>query len=383
MTPYERIRTAMSGRKPDRVPVIPKIWVDLGARLTDTPLRDVVEDPVTALEVIALTGKRLGVDAVRQFHFPPRRTEEQGTSVFEVDDQGRRLGAVDMAGGLVTHLERTEDYRFEDAEFMSYHHYWQAPEPVVNTIEEAKRIAVPDGSLFDELGWAADQEWVRSEIGDQLVFIGDCSSATFGFYVYLRGGMERAMLDLVENPALVHAILEKGVAIAIAKGKYALDHGMKILRLNDSIANMSVFSPEHWREFVFPHMKTVCDELHAYDPEALVYCHICGNTLPIARDLVETGLDCIGPLDPLGKFTPAEFRQAVDESFPLMGGVDTLLFAGATPEEVLYESNRCIRDAGENGAYILGSGCVIPRTARLETLEAHIQAAHEWRYEET
>ena len=34
MTPHERLYTAIAGGVPDRVPVVPKMWVDLAAALT-------------------------------------------------------------------------------------------------------------------------------------------------------------------------------------------------------------------------------------------------------------------------------------------------------------------------------------------------------------
>ena len=43
----------MDGDVPDRVPVVPKIWVDLASRLLGTELTEVVTDPLTALRVIA------------------------------------------------------------------------------------------------------------------------------------------------------------------------------------------------------------------------------------------------------------------------------------------------------------------------------------------
>jgi hypothetical protein len=75
----------MSCGKPDRVPVVPKIWVDLAANLTGTDLVDVVRDPMTALQVIADAGELCDVDAVRQFHFPQRAIIQKNGSVFETD----------------------------------------------------------------------------------------------------------------------------------------------------------------------------------------------------------------------------------------------------------------------------------------------------------
>jgi uroporphyrinogen-III decarboxylase len=164
--------------------------------------------------------------------------------------------------------------------------------------------------------------------------------------------------------------MEKGVAIAIEKGKFNIDLGLRVLRLNDSVANMSVISPAHWREFILPHMKDVCDELHHYDPEVKIYCHICGNILPIVELLIETGLNCIGPLDPLGGFTPGQVREIVGEHVSLMGGVNTLSFINNTSKQIIKEAKKCMFEAGRKGGYILGSGCVIPRGASKENLEA-------------
>jgi len=133
---------------------------------------------------------------------------------------------------------------------------------------------------------------------------------------------------------------------------------------------MSVISPQLWREFIFPHMRDVCTELHHYCPEVKIYCHICGNILPVVNDLMETGLDCIGPLDLLGNFTPAQVQEIVGEQVSLLGGVNTLSFIQNSPKEILEEARRCIQGAGKNGGYILSSGCVIPRDTSKENLKA-------------
>ncbi len=140
---------------------------------------------------------------------------------------------------------------------------------------------------------------------------------------------------------------------------------------------MSVISPKHWRTFIYPHMKTVCDELHSYCPDVRIYCHICGNIMPILEDLIATGLDCIGPLDPLGGFTCADVRKVTGNRIALMGGVNTLSFLNYSPEEIIEEARICIEGAGKTG-YILGSGCVVPRSVKKENLIALQNAAEQF-----
>ena len=369
MTKQQRIETALNGGIPDRIPYVPKIWIDLASKLTNANLLEAIGNPLLVLETLVRAGIELDLDAVRQFHFPARKTEIADNAVYEVRADGSRRGIIDMTGGLQTHLFDTDEYNLEDPQFTAYHHYFTGDEPIVKTVADAQRILVPSKTYYEEAGCGDNQRSIMGKYGDRIALFGDCSSATLAFYVCLRK-MDLALMDLIDAPELVHAVMEKGVAIAVEKGKFNIDLGIKILRLNDSVGNMSVISAAHWREFIYPHMKAVCDELHAYDANVKIYCHICGNLLPIIDDLVRVGLDCIAPLDPLGGFSCAAAREAVRCDMPLMGGINTLSFVQSDPREISDEAVRCMRAAGERGAFILGSGCVVPRDAKKENILA-------------
>lgn len=377
MTKKERIDAALTGKIPDRVPFVPKIWIDLAANLAGVDLVQTIQDPLAVLRVIVNVGLDLGIDAVRQFHFPVRSIAIESGIAYDVRPDGSKRGTVDIQGGLHTRLSDADEFELEDPHYAAFHHYYDADSPFVNSLDEARSIHVPAKTYYEEIGCGDRQRQILGEVGDRLPFFGDCSSATLAFYVCMRK-MDRALMDLLQEPELVHAVMEKGVAIAVEKGKFNIDLGLKILRLNDSVGNMSVISPHHWREFIFPHMKDACDELHAYDPEVKIYCHICGNVLPILDDLILTGLDCIAPLDPLGKFTCAQAREAAGENAALMGGINTLSFLESKPADIKEEAKRCMREAGMNGAFILGSGCVIPRNAKRESLVAVMEAVRQY-----
>jgi uroporphyrinogen-III decarboxylase len=318
-------------------------------------------------------------DGVRQFLFPKRNIEEKDGNWYELSEQGRRIGLVEFEGGWATRLEDPRDFDVRDPSQMLYHQYRvSADRPMIRDQESAEAIAVPPKTLFYELGCAEQLEQVRGEFGDELALIGDLTSATLAFLVLMRG-MNRALLDLIENPRLVHTIMEKGSGMVVERGKFLIDEGYRILRLNDSVANMSVISPGHWREFIFPHMKDVVDELHRYESGARIYCHICGDVMPILEQLIETGLDCIGPLDPLGGVKAGEVRQEVGDRVALMGGVNTLSLLNLGPDEVRAEATQCIREAGSKGGFILGSGCVVPRETPLANLLALREAAANYR----
>ena len=377
MQPAERLFVTFAGGAPDRVPVMPKIWVNLAASLTGTPLRDVIEDPLTAMRVIVDAALAIGVDGARLFLFPPRKTREEGGRLYETDAAGRMIGEIDLQGGLATRLERRQDFKPDNPHCIAFHTSWTHSEPLVRGLADVKRITVPDKHFYEQTGYGRCLRQMQEAAGVQVGLSGDCDSATLAFCVSLRG-MEQALFDLIDAPRLVHALMRKGTAYAIERGKFNIDHGLRILRLNDSVANMSVISPTQWREFVFPHMKEVCDELHRYCPDVKIYCHVCGNVLPVVELLIEAGLDCIAPLDPLGGFTVADVRRAVGDAVVLMGGVNTLSFSNCEPADIRQEALRCMKEGDRNGRFILGSGCALPHDAKPENIEALVHAATEF-----
>lgn len=376
MTPSELLLAAFEGIPTGRCPVVPKIWLDLAARLTGAKPRAIIEEPKQGMLRMIDAALEVGCDAARLFFIPRRATREEGDGLVEIDADGRRMGTIDLYGGWATHLERAEDFSIESPYDIAFRAFRQHSEPRIKTVDDARRVAVPDRSFWEK-HCGADLREAMAHAGDRMALIGDCDTATLAWYLGFRG-MEQAMFDLLENPALVHAVMEKGVEYAVERGKFCIDHGLTVLRLNDSVANMSVISPALWREFILPHMRSVCHELHLYRPGVRIYCHICGNVLPVLGDLIATGLDGIGPLDPLGGFSVAKARSKTGPDVTLMGGVNTLDFVEGEPEALRRQALRCIEEGRVEGSrYILGSGCVVPPGAKRENLIALREASEE------
>ena len=370
MTSKERFLTAIANGVPDRVPTLPKIYVDLAARLTGRDLVTVLSDPLEALLTLVEAGRLVQADAVRLFHLPSRKLEKSGMQVMEMNTAREPIGSVDMEGGLMTFLSDPSSFKVTDQRHVAFNHFYTAAAPFIRDLDDVGRMVVPKVEFYHEYG-CAQRQAVAIQAAEEagLAVVGDCDTATMAFLVTMRG-MNNAMLDLYDQPQLAHAIMDKGVLIAAQRGMFHIDAGVRVLRINDSVGNMSVISPQHWREFVFPRLKDLCLQLHAYCPEVKLYCHICGNMLPIVDDLVATGLDCIAPLDPLGGFRPSDIRARVGNCISLMGGVDTLSFIHKNPTGIEDEGLRCIQEAGQQGGFVLGSGCVVPRATPLENLRA-------------
>ena len=83
-----------------RIPALSKIWVDLGAALTCTDLREVIENFETAMRVVVNAALSVKADGARLFHLPRRKTKTDNGTVVEIDDSGLVVGPIDVQGGL-------------------------------------------------------------------------------------------------------------------------------------------------------------------------------------------------------------------------------------------------------------------------------------------
>lgn len=368
---------AMEGKTISRAPVVPKIWVDLAAKLVGKDCMEVFADPADAAVTVVEAAIKAGSDGARLFLFAPRDIRRGEKGCYQLKD-GRRIGSVDDQGGWGTSLDHDEDFDWTDPAMVIPYNIYKTRKPRMDTIEDVEKMKIPSMEDFERLYGNTVEQCIKAAEG-KIDLMGDCNSGTLSFCVAMNG-MSRALMDMYDDPELLHAMMSRGIELCIMQAKFLISKGIRILRYNDSSANMMVISPDAWREFIKPYIKRFCTEVHEYCPEAKIYCHICGGVMPILKDLVETGLDCISPLDPLGGHTIKDIREVVGDKFMLMGGVDTMSFINHTPEEIKEESKRCITEGFKGGYYAVGSGCAMPYGTTLEGLRAMAEAS--WELEE-
>ena len=362
----------MIGKDVERAPSVPKIWIDLAANLLHRDYSLFFDNPSFAMQTIIDAAIDCECDGARVFLFPNRNVIKENNAYYHYRN-GKKLGQIDINGGWATIFDNVDDIDFSDPMAMIPYHFLKGRTKIINNISMIEKLEIPSLKTFHNLfGEQVDNAIKISE--GKICLIGDCNSGTLAFCVSMLG-MEEALVYLYDEPEFIRALMQKGIELCTTQAKFMLDKGIRVLRYNDSVANMTVISPETWRSFIKPYVRDFCIEVHNYCPDAKIYCHICGDIRPIVDDLVETGLDCIAPLDPLGNFSVGDIRSLVGNDFMLMGGVNTLSFINQPPEKIMAEAERCIEEGFTNGHYAVGSGCVIPRTASREALLALARAS--------
>ncbi len=193
-------------------------------------------------------------------------------------------------------------------------------------------------------------------------------------------GFEQFMIDLVENPPLVHYLLEQLTAIHLPVVLALTRAGIDILGLDDDIAEMTrmLISPDTWRFFFKPCLRTIIDVCRAANPDLHIFWHSDGNIEPIIPDLIEIGVDILNPVQP-DAMDPARLKQQYGHRLAFWGTVGTpQQWAWASPGAIREEVCERIQTVGAGGGLIISPAYDLEPEVKWENVTAFFKAVEEF-----
>ena len=109
-----------------------------------------------------------------------------------------------------------------------------------------------------------------------------------------------------------------------------------------------ICSPEQFDQFILPWFKRFTDQGHRYGLQVVL--HSCGAIHPVIERLIESGVNCLHPIQALAANMDAEtLSKDFKGRITFMGGIDTQeLLPNATPEAVAAEVRRVKALLGPN-----------------------------------
>lgn len=190
-------------------------------------------------------------------------------------------------------------------------------------------------------------------------------------------GFETFMINFMEEPERVGALLNRIADVNIALARNAVWHGADIIFETDDYAYNSgpFFSPALFRRYIFPNLKRLVDAVHAEG--GYVIKHTDGNIMSLLPDMMETGIDGIQSLDPLAGMDIAETKRLCGNRLTLWGNVDCgNLMSNGTTQQVREAVIDCMRKGKPGGGYCLCSSNSILSTTRPENYRTMLETAY-------
>ena len=346
MTSLERVMAVLKHREPDRVPHFE--WV------IDKGVIDALTRGGSYWDLVEL----LDIDAVMVA--PAYRKQPLGDGLV-LDEWGsvRTIGHDDYA--LVV-----EDRVPLKSEADLAH--WQAPDP-------------DDPYRYEPVRRAVERFGGRRAVGQRATgpraIILQMRDVWSGVRDYM--GYERALVNMIEAPALVQAVVERCVDHYIRIIQRAAALGVNVVFSGDDIADARgpLFSPRLWQSLLLPQYRRLVAAIH----EAGLYHwkHSDGNLYPFLDSIVDAGTDGIDPIDPMGGMELSVVKARYGQRVAIKGNVDQLeLLARGPAAAVEARVKACIREAGAGGGYVCSSSNSIHSGVDPQLYRVMVEAIHRY-----
>jgi uroporphyrinogen decarboxylase len=379
MTSRERVRTALQHREPDRVPF------DLGTT------------PVTGIHVrayrrlVSALGLEVGepdlLDPVQQL----ARPDEQVLQALGVDCRSTYL-----------HVPyRRLENPWQDDRYVYFTDEWGI----------TRRMPLRDGLYFDMCGhplrgvetgaqveahhWPdpaskLDRPLLR-RIAEQL--------AGSGYAVITRGygagflelllwlqGYEDGYANLLANPAVTEAILDRILAIKLAYAQVVLETVgdlVDVFYVGDDLGQQHgpQISTQLYLRYLHPRLCTYHGLIKRLAPHVKIFFHCCGDCYDLLPYLIETPIDILNPVQvSAGKMADtARLKREFGAALTFWGAVDSQhVLPRGTPAEVKEEVRRRLHDLAPGGGYVLAAVHNIQADVPPENVLAMAEALQEY-----
>jgi uroporphyrinogen decarboxylase len=192
-------------------------------------------------------------------------------------------------------------------------------------------------------------------------------------------GMENLLVATVTEPELVKALVDMSVDINIKMAQEVAQRGVKIVYTGDDLAATKgpLMSPFHFRSLFYPGL---CRVVKGFKEAGLyVIKHTDGNLWPIIDMIVDSGIDCLDPIDPLAGMDLGEIKAIYGQRIALKGNVDCAgLMTFGTPEETAKATKETLRQGMPGGGFILSSSNSIHSGVKPENYLAMVRTLQEF-----
>ncbi|MFA7032860.1 MAG: uroporphyrinogen decarboxylase family protein [Bacilli bacterium] len=237
-----------------------------------------------------------------------------------------------------------------------------------NSIEEVETKDLPNP--LDEKETPKFHEYVVNMLKSQWETLKDVSSpawsegtlTTTGFLY----GAETLLMDMLLEPNNAIKVISKCAAYSEKLVRAQLERfDADYVIYTDPVASADMIDDVMFRKYNLNPLRTnITGWKRDFGVNAML--HICGDTTPMLKDLVETGARAVS-LD--HKVDLAEARRILGKDEVIVGNIDPVrILMKGSPEEVYAASEKCFNDAGKDGNFVFAAGCAVPIGTSLENI---------------
>lgn len=191
-------------------------------------------------------------------------------------------------------------------------------------------------------------------------------------------GFSLFMKDLLKRPDLVDYLLDQLAALAAESAELLAGAGADVLLLDDDVAAKHglLISPQTWRRFFKPRLTRIIEAARRSAPDMIIFYHSDGDFSALLADLAEIGVNVINPVAP-DCMDAAAIRKRFGGRLALWGTVGTAwAWDRGTPAQ-LREEVRCRIESLGRAGLLLSPAYDLDFSPR-DNVAAFVQAARDF-----
>lgn len=280
-------------------------------------------------------------------------------------------------------LEETETYRiFRNADGLTYKAFQNVTAPPL----------CMDSSVKTRADWEALKERLAADTSRCLPGFAEAYGSAkkkdaykvikpeegCQYAIYLLGD-EACYVNMVLEPDWIEDIIRTYTERQIEMMEIILGQGYEFDAMwvfsDLCYKNDMLFSPAFYRERVMPYHKRLFDFCHARGMQVIYHCDgLVERFLPL---LIESGIDCIQPLEARCGNDVRKYKQQYADAVAFMGNINADIL-GTTPERIQEEVREKVLIAKENSGYIFHSDHSVPPSVSLQNYTVAVETAKKY-----
>jgi len=237
------------------------------------------------------------------------------------------------------------------------------------TRESLRRFKLPDPDRDMRLPIHLEMiRRVRAALGDTVCVTGRIAApfSSLGL-IY---GIDTLLLQMLDDPGLLHDNMKFFIDHQIAFGKAQLEAGAHALWLGDCVASSQFLSPACFAEFAAEAAAAVSTEL--LKAGAIVIYHTAETSAAHLKLQMELPASAVNVGEGV---SIAQLREELGLKRCLMGNFDPILLRDGTPAEVAQATAAMVSENGVQGGYMFNTGEGVMANSPVANVEAMMQSA--------
>ena len=194
----------------------------------------------------------------------------------------------------------------------------------------------------------------------------------------LRGYTE-LLVDTKLDPQFVRELVQLSVEHFSAVGLEAIKLGADIIVTGDDYADNlgPIISPQSFQEIFLPQFRKMVNNMKKAG--AYFIKHTDGNIMPIIDMFIESGIDCIDPIDPIAGMDIAHIKKKYGMRVAIKGNINCAsTLCNHSMGDVVREVKERILQVSPGGGYIISSSNTIHSGVKPENYRAMLETIKEY-----